>query len=100
MKENGIVVDATAVFDEVRDADKIVAEIRGGARPRLIDIDKFFKSLDDAEAISNQKPGLEREARAVIAQTIRTLCEMEWHKQRGRMDAFWAKASEALEDPR
>ena len=40
--------------------ERLVAEIRGGARPRLIDIDKFFKSLDDAEAISNQKPGLNR----------------------------------------
>lgn len=96
MRDNDNVINASAVFDEIREGEKVRTEIKTGAKPRMIDIDMFFERLKDAERESPKRTGVEAEARAVITVTIRTLCEMEWVRQTGRTQDFQRAVMEVM----
>ena len=70
----GKVLDASAAFEEVKAAQRPT---------RMIDIDRFFGSLEEANLLAAMKRKEMLRLREAITMTVRMLCEMEYAKQQG-----------------
>ena len=93
MKENGIVVDASSVFDEVREGETVC--VRAGGR--MIDIDEFFRQLDAGKR-RGHPTGTHRKVRNVLVGMMIRMCEMEWLRQTGQREAFMEMALREEDD--